>query len=58
MKLKDKVAIITGAGRGIGRGIVDAFAEDGARLVLVSRTLEQIEAAARERNWASPAYKQ
>ncbi len=48
MKLQDKVAIIIGAGRGIGRGIVDAFAKDGAKLVLVSRTLEQIEAAAQE----------
>ena len=48
MKLRDKVAIVTGAGRGIGRGIARAFAEEGARLVLVSRTISQVEEAARE----------
>jgi NAD(P)-dependent dehydrogenase (short-subunit alcohol dehydrogenase family) len=32
--LKDKVAIVTGAGRGIGRGVALFFAQEGARLVL------------------------
>jgi len=34
MRLKDKVAIITGSGRGIGEGIVLRFVEEGAKIVV------------------------
>lgn len=45
-RLDDKVAIVTGAGRGIGNGCALAFAEAGAHVVCAARTKEQIDAAA------------
>jgi len=45
-QLTDKVAIVTGAGRGIGRGCALAFAEAGADVVCAARTVEQIEETA------------
>jgi NAD(P)-dependent dehydrogenase (short-subunit alcohol dehydrogenase family) len=37
MRLRDKIAIITGAASGIGAGTAEVFAEQGAKLVLVDR---------------------
>ena len=48
MKLNNKVAVITGAGRGIGRSLALALAAEGADVVLTARTLEQLEDVARE----------
>lgn len=39
-KLQGRVAVITGASRGIGAGIATYFAQHGAKLALVARTLE------------------
>jgi NAD(P)-dependent dehydrogenase (short-subunit alcohol dehydrogenase family) len=47
-ELQDKVAIVTGAGRGIGKGIALTLAEAGADVVLAARTEEQLESTAED----------
>jgi 3-oxoacyl-[acyl-carrier protein] reductase len=46
--LDDKTAVVTGAGRGIGRAIALRFAQEGANVVCVSRTAENSEKVAGE----------
>lgn len=46
--LSDKVIIITGGGRGIGKSIALSMANEGANIVIVSRTKEQLEQTANE----------
>src|SRR5882672_1663548 len=41
-KLQGKVALITGASKGLGKAMALALAEAGARIALVSRNLEQL----------------
>ena len=46
--LQGKAAIVTGAGRGIGKGIAAVFAQEGARVLVVNRSADAGRAAAGE----------
>ena len=48
MQLKDKVAIITGGGRGIGKAISIAYAAAGASVVIAARSAAQLEEVGKE----------
>src|SRR5687768_10496780 len=46
--VRDRVVVVTGAGRGIGRILAHAFAERGAQVVVVGRTEAEVERVAAE----------
>jgi len=46
--LKGKIALVTGGGRGIGQAIAFGFAKAGAKVVITSRKMEDLEATAKE----------
>lgn len=46
--LKDKVALVTGAGKGIGKAIAIALAMEGVHVGLVARTEKDVQAVAEE----------
>ncbi len=48
MQLKDKVAIVTGSGRGIGAGIADALAKEGAILIVMDRNMADAQSEAKK----------
>src|SRR5260370_39032055 len=50
MRFEGQVAVVTGAGRGIGRAIALRFASEGARVACVSRTEENAKKTANEIN--------
>jgi len=48
MRLKDKIAVVTGASSDIGKGVAKRFAEEGAKVILIARNLEGLEKARNE----------
>lgn len=48
MQLKDRVAIVTGAGQGIGAGVASAYAREGARVAVVDMNIEAVDRVAAE----------
>jgi len=48
MRLKDKVAVVTGAASGIGKEIARTFADEGAKIIIADLNQQGADAAAKE----------
>ena len=57
MRLKDKVALVTGGGSGFGEGIVKKFVSEGAKVLVVDRNLEGAERVAKATGGAAAAHR-
>ena len=48
LELKDRVAIVGGASKGLGRACAEVLAEEGAKVAMCSRTKADLESSAQE----------
>jgi len=53
MKLKDKIILVTGGSKGIGKGIAKIFLDEGAKVTICSRSKEELENTVDELEYGS-----